>query len=82
MSKLDTTGNYQVGCNAVNVWPPVMGSQTIREYAEESKQQRAQAFMAAFKFLFNRHSLDKFRNGVDDTRWQGSSKTTGGLRNA
>ena len=82
MSKLDTTCNCQVGCNVVNVWPPVMGSRTIREYAEESKQQRAQAFMAAFKYLFNRHSLDEFRNGVDDSGRLGSQKTTGGLRNA
>ena len=82
MSKLDISVNYQLGINAVNVWPPVLGSRTIRDYAGKAKQQRAQAFMAAFKYLFNRHSLDDFRNGVDDSGRLDSQKTTGGLRNA
>ena len=82
MNKPDTSVNDQLGINLVNVWPPVSGSRTISDYAAEAKLHRTQAFMAAFKFLFNRHSLDKFRNGVDDIRGQGSSKTTGALRNA
>ena len=82
MNKPDTSVNDQLGINLVNVWPPVSGSQTISDYAAEAKLHRSQAFMAAFKYLFNRHSLDEFWNGVDDSRQLGSLKTTGGLRNA
>jgi hypothetical protein len=82
MNKPDTSVNHQRGTNGANVWPPVLGSRTISDYAAEAKLDRAQAFMAAFKYLFNRHSMDESRNGIDDSRRLGSLKTTGGLRNA
>jgi hypothetical protein len=82
MNKPDTSVNHQRRTNGVNVWPPVLGSRTISDYAAEAKLDRAQAFMAAFKYLFNGHSLGEFWNSVDDSRRLGSVKTTGGLRSA
>jgi hypothetical protein len=82
MNKPDTSANDQLGINLVNVWPPVSGSRTLSDYAAEAKLHRTQAFMAAFKYLFNRHSLGEFWNGVDDSGWLGSLKTTVGLHNA
>jgi hypothetical protein len=84
MNKLDTSANDQQGFSVVNVWPPVLGSRTLSDYHAEAKRHRAQAFMAAIKYIFNGHSPDEMRYGVDDSRRLNSPKTIGlgGLRNA